>query len=36
VAGNDQVDAEQLGEGGELLGRAGPFAIGGDHQRLDA
>ena len=29
--GDDEVDAEQPGEGGELLGRAGAPAIGGDH-----
>ena len=30
---HDQVDTEQPGKGGELLGRPGPFAIGGDDQR---
>ena len=36
MAGDDQADAEQPGEGGELLGGAGTLAVGGDHHRSDA
>ena len=36
MAGDDQADPEQPGEGGELLDRAGTLAVGGDHHRQDA
>ena len=36
VAGDDQVDAQQPGEGGQLLRGAGALAVGGDHHRQRA
>ena len=36
MAGDDQADAEQPGEGGKLLGGAGTLAVRGDHHRRDA
>ncbi len=33
MAGDDQADPKQFGEGGELFGGAGTLAIGGDHHR---
>ena len=34
MTGDDQADPKQSGEGGELFGRAGALAIGGNHHRV--
>jgi hypothetical protein len=36
MAGDQQRNAKQPGEGGELLGGAGALAVGGDDHRLGA